>query len=63
MIGKRFFISGMRIEIVSDEGDKWQVRNLTTHQTLLFDKAVLDQAIRLGKAEEISSENDHEDNK
>ena len=61
MIGKRFLITGMRIEIVSDEGDKWQVRNLTTHQTLLFDKKVLDHAIRLGKAEEVSSETDHED--
>lgn len=46
----------MMVEIVSDEGKKWVTRNLTTHQTVLFDKAVLEKAIRLGKAEEISDE-------
>lgn len=54
MIGKIFVISGMEIEIVSDAGDKWQTRNITTHETVLFDKAFLEKAIRLGKAEEIT---------
>lgn len=54
MIGKTFFISGMRIEIVSDAGDKWQTRNVTTNETVYFDKDVLEKAIKLGKAEEIS---------
>ena len=53
MIGKKFIITGMQIEIVSDEGDKWKVRNITTHETILIDKSVLDKSIKLGKAEEI----------
>ena len=53
MIGKRFIISGMQVEIVSDEGDRWQMRNLTTQDTILMDKTVLDSSIRLGKAEEV----------
>ena len=55
MIGKRFLISGMEIEIVSDAGDKWQTRNLTTNETVLFDKAFLEKAIKLAKAEEITN--------
>ena len=54
MIGKRFSISGMSIEIVSDVGDKWETRNLTTRERVLFDKTTLRNAIKLGKAEEIS---------
>jgi hypothetical protein len=53
MIGKKFLISGMRIEVVADAGDKWEARNLTTGESVLFDKPVLDKAIRLGKAEAI----------
>ena len=44
----------MQIEIVSDEGDKWKTRNITTNETVLLDKSVVEKAIRLGKAEEIS---------
>ena len=54
MIGKKYMIAGMQIEIVSDEGDKWEVRNVTTNETVFFDKSVLDKAIKLGKAEEVS---------
>jgi len=43
----------MQIEIVSDKGDRWETRNLTTHETVLFDKSVLERAIKLGKAEQI----------
>ena len=55
MIGKKFSISGMLIEIVSDAGDKWETRNITTQDTVFFEKSVLENAIKLGKAEEIST--------
>lgn len=54
LIGRTFSIAGMAIEIVADVGDQWQTRNLTTQDTVLFDKATLERAIRLGKAEEIT---------
>ncbi len=52
-IGKKIIISGMTIEIVSDAGDKWETRNITTKEIVLFDKSVLLKAIKLGKAEEV----------
>jgi hypothetical protein len=60
MIGKKFIISGMQIEVVSDKGDKWEARNITTNETILFDKSVLERAVKLGKAEEISKLDDAE---
>ena len=54
MIGKRIMISGMAIEIVSDDGERWAARNITTKETLFINKLVLQRAIKLGKAEEIS---------
>ena len=54
MIGKRFSISGMTIEIIANDGERWETRNLTTRATVFLDKAVLQHAIKLGKAEEIS---------
>lgn len=45
----------MEIEIVADADDKWQTRNITTNATVLFDKAFLEKAIKLGKAEEITN--------
>lgn len=57
MIGKQFIITGMLIEVVSDEGDKWKVRNITTKKTILFDKSILEKSIKLGKAEEVSGHN------
>lgn len=59
-IGKKIMISGMVIEIVSDEGDRWETRNITTKETVFFDKEVLDKAIRLGKAEEIATTDSQE---
>lgn len=53
MIGKKFNISGMTVEIVSDKGESWETCNLTTRETIFFNKSVLENAIRLGKAEEI----------
>lgn len=60
LIGKKILISGMAIEIVSDEGDQWQTRNMTTKETVFFDKKTLRDAIKLGKAEEISGSEDGE---
>ena len=53
MIGKKFSISGMAIEIVSDDGERWETRNITTKETVFINKVVLHDAIKLGKAEEI----------
>ncbi|RDH85988.1 MAG: hypothetical protein DIZ80_00510 [endosymbiont of Galathealinum brachiosum] len=53
MIGKKFEVSGMVIEILSDQGEKWETLNNTTRETVYFDKKFLLNAIKLGKAEEI----------
>jgi len=58
LIGKKFMISGMTIEIVADDGEQWQTRNVTTRETVFFDKSVLERAIKLGKADEIAESND-----
>ena len=55
LVGKRFAISGMTIEVLSDQGDKYQVRNVTTRDVLEMDKTMLVKAIKLGKAEQISA--------
>ena len=55
MIGKVLKISGMVIKVVSENGDKWECHNLTTRENLLMDKLVVENAIRLGKAEVVSS--------
>ena len=60
MIGKKFMISGMAIEIVSDDGERWETRNITTKETVFINKVVLHNAIKLGKAEEISQLDDKE---
>lgn len=52
-IGQKFMISGMTIEITSDAGERWETRNITTREIVFFDKSVLLNAIKLGKAEEI----------
>ena len=52
-IGSKVIISGMTIEIISDAGEKWETRNITTKDIVLFDKLVLLNAIKLGKAEEV----------
>jgi hypothetical protein len=54
LVGKKFMIAGMTIEVISDVGDKWETRNITTRETVFFKKSVLHDAIRLGKAEEIT---------
>lgn len=52
-IGTKLIISGMTIEVISDAGDKWETRNITTKEIVFFDKSVLLSAVKLGKAEEI----------
>lgn len=47
-------ISGMTIEVISDEGDSWGCRNITTREPVLFKKTVLENAIKLARAEVIS---------
>lgn len=54
MIGKKIMISGMIIEIISDDGDQWKTRNMTTNEIVFMKKIVLQHAIKLGKAEEVS---------
>jgi len=54
MLGKRLRIAGMVIEVISDEGDRWMTRNVTTKEKVAFQKTVLENAIKLGKAEEVS---------
>ena len=55
LTGKKFIISGMAIEIISEDGERWETRNLTTKETVYFKKSVLQNAIKLGKAEEITA--------
>lgn len=54
MIGKKWVISGMTIEVVAEDDDQWETRNITTQETVFFKKAVLENAIKLGKAAEVS---------
>ena len=60
MTGKKFMITGMAIEIVSDDGERWETRNITTNETVFINKLVLHNAIKLGVAEEISQFDDKE---
>ena len=55
--GQKFMISGMTLEIISDAGDKWETRNITTQETVFMNKSVLDTAIRFGKAEQVTDLN------
>lgn len=59
MIGKKVVISGMPIEIISDDDESWGCRNIRTQKTVFIKKSVLEGAIKLGKAEVIS---EHDDN-
>lgn len=54
MIGKKFIISGMTLEVISDKGDKWETCNTTTKETVMMSKTVLQNAIKLAKAEEVT---------
>jgi len=54
MIGKKFEISGMILEIISDDGERWETKNITTKETVYFNKKSLQDAIKLGKAEDVT---------
>ena len=54
MIGKKIMISGMVIEVISDNDEKWECRNITTKEIIFIKKSVLKNAIKLGKAEVVS---------
>ena len=58
MIGKKIMISGMVIEIISDNDESWECRNITTKETMFMKKTVLNDAIKLGKAEVMSELNE-----
>ena len=58
MIGKKVIISGMAIEIISDDDERWECRNVTTKETVFIKKSILKDAIKLGKAE-VMSEHDN----
>lgn len=60
MIGKKFMISGMVLEVISDAGERWETRNITTKDTVLMKKSILQNAIKLGKAEEITEADNKE---
>ena len=52
-IGEKLMVSGMTIEIIADDGERWETRNITTREIVFFDKSVLLNSIKLGKAEKI----------
>ncbi len=56
IIGKKVIISGMAIEIISDDDERWECRNITTKETVFIKKSVLKNAIKLGKAEVIEKQ-------
>ena len=60
MIGKRIIFTGMTLEIIAENKDSWKCHNITTNESVFIKKAVLENAIKLGKAEVISELNTNE---
>jgi hypothetical protein len=56
MIGKKVIISGMIIEVISDDEESWECRNISMKETEYIKKAVLKYAIKLGKAEVVTEQ-------
>ena len=54
LIGKIIFISGMTIEIISADEERYECRNMTTKETVFMKRSVIENAIKLGKAEVIT---------
>ena len=48
----------MTIEIISDDEERYECRNMTTKETVFMNKPVIENAIKLGKAEVITSLDD-----
>lgn len=59
MTGKKIVITGMTLEVIAERDDQWECRNITTKETVLFKKSVLEGAIKLGKAEVITEGDDY----
>ena len=57
MINRKFIITGMLMEVIADEGDKWKLLNHSTNETVLLDKTFLEKSIKLGKVEEVLDAN------
>ena len=36
----------MTIEVISDDGERWMARNMTTKETVFFDKKILEDAVK-----------------
>ena len=62
MIGKKYEISGMTLEITADAGEKWETINLTTKEIVYFNKTQLQDAIKLGKANEVLDDDEEQVN-
>ena len=45
----------MDIEVIADEGEQCECRNITTREVLFMEKTVIENAVKLGKAEVISA--------
>jgi hypothetical protein len=58
LIGKIIVISGMTIEIISEDEERYECRNMTTKETVFMKTSVIENAIKLGKAEVITSLDD-----
>ncbi|MDH5784863.1 MAG: hypothetical protein OEZ16_04545 [Chromatiales bacterium] len=52
IVGKRFIIAGMTIDVISEDGERYVTRNITTSETVYMEKRVLENAIKLGEADE-----------
>lgn len=48
----------MTIEIISEDEERYECRNMTTKETVFMKKSVIENAIKLGKAEVITSLDD-----
>lgn len=55
---KTLSISGMVIKILSEQGENYTCRNLTTRETLTMNKEIIENAIKLGKAEVIEHQDE-----
>ena len=55
IIGKTLVIAGMHIHVLAEKDDQYQTRNITTGETILFDKQQLETAIKRGKTEEVDT--------
>ena len=51
LIGKKVIISGMTLEVTAEQDDSWQCQNITTKEVIYFKKSMLENAIKLAKAE------------